>query len=180
MQGNYRLTRPVVLVGPMGSGKSTVGKALSEFLQLSFLDLDEKIVQDNGMSIPEIFRLYQEDGFRQRETAALRSALQCSSAVIASGGGITGREENRRLLDDKACTVYLYCEVETQYERTLHDNNRPMIYAADRKQRLADLFAVRHPLYQSVQDITVDSGRLGVDECVRAIVQQLKEQNILC
>ncbi len=165
--------KPIILIGPMGSGKSTVGRALAAHLQQNFLDLDAKIEADNGMSIPDIFAKFAEAGFRDRETAALQDAAAHFSGVIAAGGGIISREVNCEILKQQTTAVYLYCDVETQYQRTLNDNNRPMIYAADRRARLQELFAVRDPLYRSAAVFQIDSGRLDVAGCVQAITALL-------
>ncbi len=176
MTENLHHIKPIVLVGPMGCGKSTVGKVLAQLLQRDFLDLDDKIVRDNGMTIPEIFAQFSEEGFRLRETQALRAALADCSCVIASGGGIASREENRALLKEQARCVYLYCPVETQYQRTLNDRNRPMIQAADPKKRLTELFAVRDPQYREVSMVAVDSSRLNPEECAAEICRLLQQR----
>lgn len=164
---------PIILIGPMGSGKSTVGRALAAHLQQDFLDLDAKIEADNGMSIPDIFAKFSESGFRDRESAALQDAVAHFSGVISGGGGIISRPLNCEILRQQTTAVYLFCDVETQYQRTLNDNNRPMIYAADRRARLQELFAVRDPLYRSAASMQIDSGRLDVAGCVRAITTLL-------
>ncbi len=161
----------VVLIGPMGSGKSTVGKELAAALNRPFLDLDEKIVRDNQLSIPEIFARFQESGFRDRESQALAEALEHKQAVVASGGGIILREQNRLLLKEKAFTIYLYCDVQTQFERTRGDNNRPMIYAEDRKARLTEIFTLREPWYLECADLRIDSGKHSPQDCVQEILQ---------
>ena len=164
----------IFLTGPMGSGKTTVGKALALSLTRPFLDLDEEVVRTSGMSIPEIFRLEGEAGFRQRETAALRKSLQYK-AVIATGGGVVVTPENLEILRRSGLVCYLYCSVEHQYQRTLRDNGRPMINAADRRRSLAEIFEYRDPLYRSVCDLVVDSGDSDVHSCVMQIRAFLKK-----
>lgn len=173
-------SKAIVLVGPMGCGKSTIGRALAQSLHKDFLDLDDKIVADNGMSIPDIFAKFSEDGFRTRETVALKQAISSFNGVIASGGGIISRELNCQLLKHEAFAVYLYCDVEVQYQRTLHDNNRPMIYADDRRARLQELFLKRDPLYRSVASWQIDSGSHDVAQCVALISEKLKQEGLIC
>ena len=161
--------RPLVLVGPMGSGKSTLGKALAQALEVPFLDLDEKIVQDNAMSIPDIFARFGEDDFRRREHAALADALTHFNGVIASGGGIIKLAANRELLKTKARTIYLNCTVDVQYARTLNDSNRPMIKQDDAYASLAQLFSQRDPLYREVASFSVVTGAHDIAACIAKI-----------
>ena len=163
----------IYLVGPMGSGKSTVGKSLALILSKPFIDLDEEIVFRNKKNIPKIFEEEGESGFRLKETQALKSVLD-KSAVIATGGGIVVTKENLDLLANNGLVIYLSADVTLQYERTLHDNGRPMIYADDRKKRLEDLFRLRKPLYEQIADITIDTGSYDVKGCV------IKIKDLLC
>lgn len=164
----------IFLVGPMGCGKTTIGKSLALISSRPFIDLDEEIVAFCKTSIPEIFKKEGEIGFRKQETLALKRSLSYE-AVIATGGGIVVTKENIDLLKNNGLVVYLYADVETQYQRTLNDNGRPMIYAEDRKQRLSDIFDYRKPLFESVADITVDSGSHSVRECIELIQSKLEE-----
>ena len=166
------LNKRIFLIGPMGAGKSTVGKALALLLEKPFLDLDEEIVRQAGMSIPEIFKLEEEKGFRARETFALKSSLK-HEAVIATGGGIVVTPENLEILKENGLVVYLRADVETQYQRTKKDNGRPMLYADDRKTRLQQIFDYRDPLYRSIRDILVYSGRNEVRVCVELIKKEM-------
>ena len=155
-----------------GLNKRIVGKALALLLEKPFLDLDEEIVRQAGMSIPEIFKLEEEKGFRVRETAALKSSLK-HEAVIATGGGIVVTPENLEILKDNGLVVYLRADVETQYQRTKKDNGRPMLYADDRKNRLQQIFDYRDPLYKSISDMVIDSGRNEVRVCVELIKKEM-------
>ncbi len=165
-----RIPERIFLVGPMGAGKSTIGKALALVLEKPFLDLDEEIVRQSAMSIPEIFEKESEKGFRRREHEALVSVLRYS-AVIATGGGVVVTPENLEVMKKSGFVCYLIADVETQYLRTSRDNNRPMLATDDRKKRLSDIFCVRDPLYRSVCNAIIDSGRNSVHECV----EQLKK-----
>jgi len=164
----------IFLVGPMGAGKSTIGKALALVTSMPFLDIDEEIVKFAGKTIPEIFAEDGEAQFRKIETQVLKNVLKYD-AVIATGGGIIGKDENRELLKANGLVIYLYADVETQYTRTLKDNSRPMITVDDRKQRLQEIFKVRAALYDDVQDILIDTVTNNVHDCVELIKAKLKE-----
>ncbi len=164
----------VYLVGPMGAGKTSVGRSLALVLGKPFIDLDERIVMKSGMSIPEIFKREGEAGFRRRETAILKDSLNFE-AVVATGGGVVVTPENLGILKNGGTVVYLRADVDAQYQRTMHDQNRPMIATEDRRGRLAEIFAYRDPLYRQIGDIIIDSGRLGVRACVAEIRKRLKE-----
>ena len=170
----HKTLERIFIVGPMGAGKTTVGKALALLSSRPFIDLDEDIAAREGRSIPAIFAAEGESGFRLRETAALKRSLKLK-AVIATGGGIVVTPENLRILSENGVVVYLNADVETQYQRTRNDDGRPMIYAEDRRARLKEIFALREPLFRQVADITVDSGRLSVRECVERIKEKLRE-----
>ncbi len=168
------LSKRIFLIGPMGAGKTTIGKALALMLQKPFLDLDELIAETAGMSIPDIFAKEEEKGFRQRETQALKDGLRYE-AVIATGGGIVVTAENLELLKQSGLVVYLRPDVETQYQRTKKDNGRPMLYADDRRARVESIFAFRDPLYSSIADFVVDSGSHDIHNCVELIRAELGE-----
>ena len=160
------------LVGPMGAGKSTIGKSLALYLGKEFIDLDCEIVKYAHKTIPEIFSEKGESGFRIEETCALKRTLK-KNAIIATGGGIVVTKENLGILKQEGVVIYLYCDVDMQYERTLKDQGRPMINTDDRYKRLSDIFAFRKPIFESIADITVDSGKLCVNDCIKEICDKL-------
>lgn len=164
----------IILVGPMGAGKSSIGKSLALVSEKAFLDVDEEIVRYAKMSIPDIFATKGEEEFRNIESVVLEKCLRYD-AVIATGGGIIGRELNRKLLKENGIVVYLLADVDTQYLRTSHDNNRPMLNVDDRRQRLADIFSKRDPLYKECADITIDSGKMDIHDCVETIIEKIRE-----
>lgn len=161
----------IFLIGPMGAGKSSIGKALALVLTRPFIDLDAEIVSREGRSIPEIFAAEGEEGFRRCETEALRHAL-VYKAVIATGGGVVMKPENIPLLKS-GIVCYLRASVEVQYQRTATDRNRPMLQVEDRRARLQEIFDLRDPLYKTACDFEIDSGK-GMHECVVKIREQLK------
>ncbi|MCI5577651.1 MAG: shikimate kinase [Succinivibrio sp.] len=166
----------IFLVGPMGAGKSTIGKSLALVTQKAFLDIDEEIVRFAKRSIPTIFQEDGESVFRQIETQVLKNCLKYD-AIIATGGGIIGKEENRAILKENGLVIYLHASVETQYLRTLKDNGRPMIAVDDRRAKLNEIFNVRYPLYKEVADLEIDTNTHTVHECVELIKAKLKEMS---
>ena len=160
----------LIMVGPMGAGKTTIGKLLAQQLFLPFKDIDLLIVEKTGASIPWIFDMEGEDGFRKREHQVLKEALRQPQAVIATGGGIVTREENRRLLKRQKHVVFLSATVEQQYKRTAKDKNRPLLQHDNPQQVLERLMQEREPWYKEVADLIVDTGEnnpyIIVDEIV--------------
>ncbi len=159
--------RNLILVGPMGAGKSTVGRGLADYLQWPFVDMDQEIERRTGVDIPTIFEFEGEEGFRRRETELLRSLLQHEGQIIATGGGVVMRPENRELMRGE-CVLYLRTPVAEQYRRTRRSRNRPLLSEAhDRREKLESLFRIRDPLYQEVATITLEGRRQKVDEAVK-------------
>ena len=158
--------KPIVLVGPMGCGKSTVGLALAKALAYSFDDLDKSIESNLSMSISDMFFIYGESYFRDKETFFLNESLKKSHTIIATGGGIIGREINCKAIKDNSTCIYLYASVQTQYQRTLNDSKRPLLNTQDRYEKLSSLFKVRHSLYKSVCNCCVDTDDKDIDSIV--------------
>lgn len=173
----YELVTPIALVGPMGAGKSTLLRSLAQTLQQEALDVDLEIAKFAQQSITEIFKEHGEGYFRDLETRVLKYCVNCGK-IIATGGGIISRKANFEILA-KCYVIYLYTPVEVQYQRTLVDNDRPMIDVDDRYQRLLDLFKIRDPLYQKVSNFTVDTSKNSIKECTGLIIEKLLAQGIL-
>lgn len=154
----------------MGAGKSTIGRLLAKELGLSFRDSDKEIEQRTGASIPWIFDVEGEQGFRDRETQVLRDLLSETGQVIATGGGAMMREENRIILRQAACQViYLYASVGQQIKRTARDRNRPLLQTANPADVLKVLMNVRDPLYRQVADIIIETD----DRPPRLVAQEI-------
>lgn len=145
----------IILVGPMGAGKSTIGRLLAKELRLPFRDSDKEIEQRTGASIPLIFDVEGERGFREREHAAIKDICQMRGVVLATGGGAVLRQDNRQLLRACGRVIYLCTSVEQQLDRTSRDRNRPLLQTANPREILTSLMAVRDPLYREVADIII-------------------------
>lgn len=160
----------IVLVGPMGSGKSTVGKHLQRVLNLKLVDLDFEIEKLKNQKISDMFKQYGESYFREIESEVLKTSLLDSNrSIISTGGGIVMQEQNRALIKDMAFCIYLYASVETQYKRTKYDKNRPMILVDDRKKRLSELFLVRDSLYEEISHLKIVTDNASIDDIVKYI-----------
>ena len=146
----------IVLVGPMGAGKTTVGQLLSKKLRLPFKDTDAEIEARTGADIPWIFDVEGEAGFRDRETQVLKDLLSDAVGVIATGGGIVMREENRALLKS-VDVIYLKASLDEQLRRTANDRKRPLLQADDPKAVLQRLMSLRDPLYREVATRVIET-----------------------
>lgn len=162
----------IYLVGPMGAGKTTIGKLLAKQLNREFIDCDWYIAEQTGADIPWIFEKEGEAGFRERESRAISELTDLSKIVMATGGGAVGLEYNRKLLK-KGLVIYLNASVETQFARTKKDKNRPLLQQDNPKAVLEKLYQIRHPLYQQVADIVVPTGRLYPRQMVNEIIDEL-------
>jgi shikimate kinase len=148
-------------VGPMGAGKSTLGKRVAEMLGLRFFDLDHEIQEHCGAEIALIFEVEGEAGFRRRESAVLAEFAARSGIVLATGGGAILDAENRRSLRERGFVVFLETTVAEQLERLARDRKRPLLAAPDRHERLLALAAQRDPLYREIADFTLPAGHRG-------------------
>jgi shikimate kinase len=149
----------LILVGMMGSGKTTMGRALAKHLGKVFVDSDEEIIKRTGVTIPHIFDVEGEAGFRQREAASIRELVGRENMVLATGGGAVLEEHNREMLQQNGIVIYLKANVHDLWQRTRHDRNRPLLQTENPHARLTELFQQRDPLYRQVSDIVVQSGK---------------------
>ncbi len=167
--------RNVILVGPMGAGKSTIGRQLAGILNYDFYDSDHEIEARTGADIPWIFDVEGEEGFRKREAAMIDELTQLDGIVLATGGGAVTRDENRSNLTSRGVVVYLKTSVEQQLERTARDRNRPLLQTEEPRKVLTELMRVRDPLYEEVADIVVNTGEGGVREVAQKIASLVTE-----
>ena len=164
----------IFLVGLMGAGKSTIGKQLAKVLHKDFVDSDREIEAHTGATIPLIFELEGEEGFRRRESEMIDKLTQQADTVLATGGGAVLKEENRKYLRERGFVVYLHATVEQLLERTRMDRNRPLLQTEDPRAKLEELTKQRDPLYREVADIVVDTGKASVREVVHQLVQKFE------
>jgi shikimate kinase len=172
-----RNTHNIFLIGPMGAGKTTVGRLLAKALGVGFIDSDREIEQRTGVSIPMIFEYEGEAGFRKREAEVLAELTLMDGIVLATGGGAILLEENRVRLHQGGFVVYLQCSVDKQVERTHKDTHRPLLNTENPRQRLRELFRTREPLYRSLADFLVDTGQCSSRSAVRQILRAYNRAN---
>ena len=164
----------IFIVGPMGSGKSTVGKIISDELFLNFFDTDEEIENRTGASIDWIFDLEGEEGFRKRESDILEEMVQKNSVVLSTGGGIILSENNRELLSSRGTVFYLATPISVQLERTAKDKDRPLLKNGDPGQILQELHEKRKNLYKSVSDHIIETEDKSSQEVASEIINLVK------
>lgn len=167
------LQQHVILIGPMGAGKSTIGRLLSEQLKVPFVDLDREIEHRSGATIPWIFDIEGEAGFREREGNTLADILAEPPQIIATGGGCVLRDDNRHLIKQAGNVVYLVTSVEQQLTRTAKDKNRPLLQTADPKATLIAMAEKRNPLYESTASIVIDTNGKNPKLVSQEIIQTL-------
>jgi shikimate kinase len=166
--------RNIFLVGPMGSGKSTIGRLLAKNRKLTLYDSDREIEQRTGVDIPMIFEYEGEAGFRRREADVIAELTALRDIVLATGGGSVLLAENRTALKENGFVVYLRCTVDRQMERTHKDNHRPLLRTENPRARLEELMKTREPLYREIADLIVDTGRHSSRQAAREILRVLE------
>jgi shikimate kinase len=169
------ITDNIFLVGPMGSGKSTIGRQLARVLRRRFYDSDREIEKRTGVTISWIFEMEGEEGFREREQRIIEELSAKNNIVLATGGGAILREENRALLKQHGKVIYLSSTAEQLYKRTAHDKKRPLLQTADRRQQIENLLKIRDPLYREVADIVIQTGARSVQNTVNTVIRKLKQ-----
>jgi len=164
----------IVLIGFMGCGKSSVGRRIASLTGHRFVDTDELIVTRAGMSIPQIFAAEGEPGFRDRESAELRELVGVGGVVLATGGGIVLREENRETLRRIGPVIWLHAEPGLLFERVSRNRKRPLLHTEDPRATFDALLAARLPIYEAAADLQIDSTRLSHDEAAQAVVEEAR------
>ncbi len=159
----------IFLVGMMGAGKTTLGRALAQRLGREFVDSDRVLVERTGVPIATIFEIEGEEGFRRREAAVLAELAQRSDCVIATGGGAVLLPENRVVMRRSGTVVYLRARLDQIWERTRHDTTRPLLATADPRATIARLLEEREPLYQEAAHVVVEASA----HCGAALVNRV-------
>ncbi len=165
----------IILIGLMGCGKTTVGKYISRSCKLKFVDTDQMIEKQSGMSIPTIFKIHGEAHFRTMETEVVKKiATKKSMQVISTGGGIIIRPENRELLKKLGFVVWLKTDVDTLYQRVAKCTNRPLLRTPNPKEVLSKLIAEREPFYRETAHLIIDTANLNIDELAYGILESAR------
>ena len=168
-----RLSGNVFLIGMMGSGKTTVGRCLALQMNKTFIDSDDEIQFRTGVSIPHIFDVEGEVGFRQREACVIHDLVRRDNLVLATGGGAILSEFSRHALRRNGLVVYLKSTVHDLWQRTRHDRNRPLLQTNDPRAKLKELFELRDPLYTQVADLIMPTGKQSVQTLVTLLQQEV-------
>jgi shikimate kinase len=171
-----KLPENVYLVGLMGAGKTTIGRSLAKRLGFRFVDTDKEIEARTGVSIPTIFEIEGEDGFRKRETQIIAEMAAKNGFVVATGGGGVLRAENRTNMRASGFVIYLNVPPQTLWERTRHDRNRPLLQVADPLLKLNQLFLLRDPLYREVANLIVDGSRTNAQGVLQFLLKEISER----
>lgn len=168
-----RLSGNIFLVGMMGAGKTTVGKLLAQQLNKSFVDSDEEIQKRTGVTIPHIFDVEGEAGFRQREAGLMQDLVLLDNIVLATGGGAILNERSRMALCCNGIVVYLKSTVHDLWQRTRHDRNRPLLQTPDPQARLKIMYEQRDPLYVQMADLVMSTGKQSAQSLALQLQQEL-------
>ena len=163
----------IFLIGPMGSGKTTVGRQLARRLGMDFLDLDLELQSRCGVEVSVIFEIEGESGFRERESALLDELSRRDNLVLGTGGGSVLSETNRRMLAERGLVVYLQTSIDQQLRRLERDKQRPLLQAPDRRQRLTELAEARNPLYESCAHLVIRSSNIPPAAMAAAVTRRV-------
>jgi len=167
--------RPIILIGMMGSGKTTVGRRLAARLGREFIDADKELEARCGVPISTIFELEGEDGFRHREAGLLDELTRRPGLVLATGGGAVLLPENRQRLHERGFVVFLRTGAAELWQRLKRDKVRPLLRTENPRQRIGELLALREPLYREIAHLTMTSGRLPIEALVTDIIGLLPD-----
>ncbi|MCQ9122301.1 MULTISPECIES: shikimate kinase AroK [Rodentibacter] len=170
--------RNIFLVGPMGAGKSTIGRQLAQQLNMDFLDSDAVIEERSGADIGWIFDLEGEEGFRKREERIINELTQMQGIVLSTGGGTVLSKDSRNYLSARGIVIYLETTVDKQFQRTQRDKKRPLLQdVEDPRQVLEDLAKIRNPLYEEIADITLPTDDQNAKVMVNQIIDLIDNMN---
>jgi shikimate kinase len=169
----------VFLIGPMGAGKTAIGRELARRLKLEFVDADQEIERRTGADIALIFEKEGEAGFRRREREVIAELTQRQDLVLATGGGAVLDPANREALKQRGFIIYLKASVGAQAARTAQNRNRPLLETEDRQERLKQLFEVRAPLYESLAELTVETDSGQVKQISQRIIDELGRRGVV-
>ncbi|PIT08432.1 shikimate kinase [Snodgrassella alvi] len=164
----------LILIGLMGAGKTTLGKQLANKLRCTFYDSDQVICERTGVSIPTIFELEGEAGFRSREAMIIGELVQKKNTIIATGGGAVLQLENRLKLQQNGHVIYLHAQPEVLLGRIQHDKNRPLLQVSDPLAKLQELYTIRDPIYRATAHTVMDVGSPDSAHTVNRLIRLLR------
>ncbi len=167
MAGNF------ILIGLMGAGKTTLGRQLSIHYQRPFYDSDQVLCERTGVSIPTIFEMEGEEGFRNRESAVIKELCSLKNIVLATGGGAVLREQNRQYLRQNGLVIYLHVQPEILFERTKNDKNRPLLQVADPLERFKQLYIARDNIYRQTAHLIFEAEHHSTQQSLEKLLTQL-------
>lgn len=170
--------KPIVMIGLMGAGKSRIGRELAAKIDLPFIDSDEEIVKAAGCSIPDIFELYGEEAFRDVEKRVITRLLEGEVQIIATGGGAFMNDETRKLIGERALSLWLRADLDVLFRRTSRRNTRPLLHKGDSRKILSGLMAERYPVYAEA-DFTVETDDSPHNVVVERILRTLEGHGVL-
>jgi len=171
-----KVNQNIFLIGPMGSGKTTIGKQLAKMLNLDFYDCDHELERLTGASVNLIFDVEGETGFRLRERQMLKQLSEKTGVLIATGGGVVCDEENRQVLRSRGLVIYLKTSIGKQLKRLSQDKSRPLLQAEDKTERLLNLAQVRNPLYDDTADLVFVTRNSSVYASAKALSAAILEK----
>ncbi len=159
----------------MGAGKTSVGRQLAKALKREFLDSDKEIEDRTGVSIPTIFDIEGESGFRTREQQIINELTQYDKLILATGGGAVLNKDNQKALQSRGIVFYLNASIDQLFQRTHRDRNRPLLQTDNPKQKITELLEIRDPIYRSVADYVIETDGQSVRNVVDDILRHLEE-----
>ncbi len=169
----------IFLVGMMGAGKTTLGKALAQRLERRFIDTDKVIVDRTGVPVTTVFEIEGESGFRRREAAVVAEICEGDDQVVATGGGAVLAQENRAAMRGHGTVIYLRARPEHLWHRLKHDTTRPLLATPDPRASLEQLVANRDPLYREAAHFIVDTGPYSATTVVQRVLQALRRHGAI-
>lgn len=166
----------IFFIGPMGAGKTTIGRSLAKSLGYEFFDSDKEVEDRSGANVAWIFDVEGENGFRDREEVIIDELSNKSGIVLATGGGAVLREQNRIRLKERGLVVYLKTSAEQILKRTAKDKTRPLLQTENREQVVKELIKKREPLYQEIADIIIKTGNEKISDVTKKIIREIESK----
>ena len=166
-------SKNIILIGPMGAGKTTIGRQLAKRLSIRFYDSDHEIEERTGVKISLIFEIEGEEGFRRRETEVIRELSLMNNIVLSTGGGVVSQAENREILKGNGYIIYLKSSPEMLFKRTADDKRRPLLQGSNRLEQIRKILTEREPAYIEMADEIIDSEKMSIKQIIQKILEQI-------